>query len=424
MDGLGQANTIPRVLCVLAFFPSEPRRDVHGVFQRIRLFVDGLSTVARELDLLFIAPPRVDVSPARVAEHEAALRAEWNPRVNVTVVRRAPAAQPGSRPRRLSALLAGTIDHRRQPAFAPFVGDEAVAGAREALARRPSLCFVHDLRGMTALTQAAAPLPPLLFDADNLEHRLQARRLWRSPAWRAERLRLSWIPAVLRAELAAYRRARRVFVCSEPDARFLERLGLRNVITIPNAVAIPHEALLPARGKRLLFVASLNYAPNADAAQHFVTNIWPRIRAAEPGAEFHVAGREPEQVAASAHPPDGVRFLGFVDDLQAAYAEAAVVVCPIRVGAGTRIKLVEAAALGKPIVSTTIGAEGLHLADGTEILLRDTPDAFADACVFLLRDRKIARRLGLAARERAERLYSREAAIAGIAAAALETVGS
>jgi glycosyltransferase involved in cell wall biosynthesis len=106
-----------------------------------------------------------------------------------------------------------------------------------------------------------------------------------------------------------------------------------------------------------------------------------------------------------------VTFAGFVDDLDQWYRRARVVCCPVYYGAGTRVKIIEAAAHAKAIVSTHLGAEGLNFQDGREIVLRDTTADLADECVRLLRDASAAEQLGAAARDSARAIYDRSAVV-------------
>jgi glycosyltransferase involved in cell wall biosynthesis len=107
----------------------------------------------------------------------------------------------------------------------------------------------------------------------------------------------------------------------------------------------------------------------------------------------------------------GVEFTGFVDDLASLYRRSKVVCAPILSGAGTRVKIIEAAAFGKPIVATRIGAEGLHMEDGRELLVRDDPASFAQACIDLLQDSIHCERLAKMARQSAISHYNRAAIV-------------
>lgn len=424
MQEESDVQSVPRVLCILPQFPFDRARDVHGVFQRMRLFVDAMAALAAQVDLLFLVPPGADIATDSLRRHEEGLRTDWNPRINLILCPRSAGHPPVSVAGRVRAFLDGMISIHGQPAYASFGGDRQRAAVQACLRREPALIFAHNLRAMRALVASSTRLPPVLYDVNDIDHRLQFRNLLRSRMWSPERIRLSWLPALVLGELQAYRQARRVFVCSEGDERYLQRLGVRHAYTIPNAVEVPLEPQSSKASGRLLFLGSLDYRPNAEAAEYLISQIWPLIQRGEPKAELWIAGRAPEHVGGFNRPPPGVRFLGFVSDLDRLYGEIAVVVCPLLVGGGTRVKLVEAAALAKPMVSTTVGAEGLRFEDDAEILLRDEPRAFSEACVSLLRDSNRASRLGLGAWRKAVMHYSRPATIQRIEREARAAISS
>jgi glycosyltransferase involved in cell wall biosynthesis len=150
----------------------------------------------------------------------------------------------------------------------------------------------------------------------------------------------------------------------------------------------------------------MDWYPNREALEFFVTGIFPRIRSQVPDVRFVVAGRNPPEEFRQrlGHIP-GVEFTGTVSDTHAEIASAAGCVVPLRIGSGTRLKILEAAAMAKPVVSTRLGAEGLEFRDGQEIALEDEPAAFADAVVKLLSAAPDRHRLGQAARKRVEQNY-------------------
>ena len=140
----------------------------------------------------------------------------------------------------------------------------------------------------------------------------------------------------------------------------------------------------------------MSYVPNVDGVIHFIQDIWPRIAEAHPDARCKIiGGRPPPSVQALAGPR--VELTGFVPDLRPHLAEAAAVVVPLRLGGGTRLKIVEAMAMGKAIVSTTLGAEGIKAVPGRDILVEDDPAAFADAVSRLLAEPGLATRIGQSA---------------------------
>jgi glycosyltransferase involved in cell wall biosynthesis len=161
-----------------------------------------------------------------------------------------------------------------------------------------------------------------------------------------------------------------------------------------------------------LFVGIMSYLPNALAADTLVRDIWPTVRARVPNARLIIAGKDPERLRCYPATDPSVTLAGFVDNLAELYAKARVVCCPIVFGGGTRIKIIEAAAHARAVVSTTLGAEGLAFENEREIVVRDGVAPLAEACVRLLQDPAAAQRLGLAARERARATYERAAVVA------------
>jgi glycosyltransferase involved in cell wall biosynthesis len=136
----------------------------------------------------------------------------------------------------------------------------------------------------------------------------------------------------------------------------------------------------------IVFMGTLSYAPNRDAVEYFAAEILPRVRRAVPAATLRIVGRQDEALTRALRPVPGVHFTGYVDDVRPHLARAQVVVVPLRAGGGTRLKILEALAMGRPVVSTTVGAEGLDLTSGEHLLVADHPEAFAAAVIRLLQD--------------------------------------
>jgi glycosyltransferase involved in cell wall biosynthesis len=153
-----------------------------------------------------------------------------------------------------------------------------------------------------------------------------------------------------------------------------------------------------ASGCNLLFTGTMVYWPNIKAVEYFTEAILPSIRRAVPEAILHIVGASPtEEVTNLAG--DGVVVHGAVADMRPYFHEAAVVVAPLRHGGGTRLKILEAAASGKAIVSTPLGAEGLDFRHDQDLVIAETAEDFADAVIGLLRDEARRRRLERNARE-------------------------
>ena len=251
------------------------------------------------------------------------------------------------------------------------------------------------------------PLPPIFFDLDDIEHLAFLRGIDEKWAWYSKLLYSTRLPALWWGERRAIQLAYRTFVCSESDRNYLAvRWRLSRVLTVPNAVA--SRPLLPVvPDPTLLFLGSYSYAPNVQAAEFLIKKIWPHIHRQMPEARLFIAGPQARNIRGYETGVPGVEFLGFVDDLTSLYQRSRVVCCPMLAGGGTRIKILEAAACGKPIVATRLGAEGLDLENGAEVLLHDDPRAFADACLELFEDSVLCQRLGSAARMKTGQLYDR-----------------
>lgn len=143
----------------------------------------------------------------------------------------------------------------------------------------------------------------------------------------------------------------------------------------------------------LVFTGSMDWLPNRDAVRFFAQEILPRVRAQLPAVTLTVVGRNPGRELQAIAREHGMRLTGRVDDVRPYMEAASVYVVPVRIGGGTRLKIFEAMAMGLPIVSTTVGAEGLPVLDGLDILIRDDPASFASAVTQLLQDPLSARAL-------------------------------
>jgi sugar transferase (PEP-CTERM/EpsH1 system associated) len=154
----------------------------------------------------------------------------------------------------------------------------------------------------------------------------------------------------------------------------------------------------PPAGRGLVFTGSMDWLPNEDAVTYFCREILPRIRADEPETTLTIVGRAPTPAVRRLAAEVGITVTGRVDDVRPAMRDAAVYVVPLRIGGGTRLKIFEAMAMGKAVVSTTVGAEGLPVENGEHLLIADEPQLFARAVVRLFRDVERRRALEGAAR--------------------------
>ena len=211
--------------------------------------------------------------------------------------------------------------------------------------------------------------------------------------------------AIESAKMTRYERAtlakfHHVIAVSEYDRQQMLKMNPACEITVvPTGVDTQKFNVAPASttsAPRVVFTGSMDWEPNIDAVDYFCSEIWPAIRKEFPDAIFQIVGRNPfpkVQRLAS----ESVQVTGTVPSVAEYLERASVVIVPLRIGGGTRLKIFEAMAMGKALVSTSIGAEGLDVESGRDLLLADDSSSFADAVILLLRDAAIRRRLEQAA---------------------------
>ncbi len=247
--------------------------------------------------------------------------------------------------------------------------------------------------GIHALTNVPETKVPIALNCHFFEHVVleQYARLERNP-WKKYYARME--AHLMRiAERRGSHRVSRAMVCSQVDERLLRRFRQDlPIFVVPNVVdtdLIHPVERSPTDGTDpvLLFSGQMDWYPNRDAVEYFARAILPRVRAECPKVRFIVAGRNPPAQFVEQFKSDPrIEFTGTVLDIRPYLAAATLVVVPLRFGSGTRIKILEACAAGKPVVSTSIGAQGLILEAGKEIILADDPAEFARAVVTMLRD--------------------------------------
>jgi glycosyltransferase involved in cell wall biosynthesis len=196
---------------------------------------------------------------------------------------------------------------------------------------------------------------------------------------------------------------------SDADAEKLRAVapGSRTV-TVPNGVDTEHFTPRPGaeRPGTLVFLGPTYMYPNRDAVDWFLAAMWGSIRAALPECGLHLVGKNSASDKARYQLIQGVHCHGYVPDVRPHVTSASCSIVPIRVGGGTRLKILDSWAMGVPVVSTSTGCEGLAARDGDNILVRDDPQEFASAIVRVLREPALREQLANSGRETAERLYS------------------
>lgn len=255
---------------------------------------------------------------------------------------------------------------------------------------------------------------PVVLNKDDVAHVILERYLRLEPNPARRLYGALEARKVRRWEQVACARMRAILACSELDRRLLEALcpGVP-IHVVPNVVDTDHYAPsdAPTDPFTVLFQGGMDWYPNRDAVAFFAREILPRLRRLVPEVVFRVAGRSPSQAFRRrlADVP-GLEFTGTVPDMRTEIARATVCVVPLRIGSGTRLKILEAGAMAKAVVSTTLGVEGLDLRDGKEIIVADEPLRVAVAIASLLADPRRRGELGQAARLVVRTLYSFEVA--------------
>lgn len=198
-------------------------------------------------------------------------------------------------------------------------------------------------------------------------------------------------------------RVSHVITCSEEDKLLLARMApTQNISVVPNGVDVDWytpTGLIQEEPSQLVFVGGMNWFPNRDAIIWFDEEIYPLLQQKAPEARLDVVGK-PQQVVSSRNSARIV-MQGFVDDTRPYLEKASIVIVPIRVGGGTRLKVLEAMSMGKSIVSTTAGVEGIRVEHDRHLLIADSPADFVDSIIKLINNPHLRRKLGSAARERA-----------------------
>ncbi|HUV88876.1 MAG TPA: glycosyltransferase, partial [Anaerolineae bacterium] len=269
-----------------------------------------------------------------------------------------------------------------------------------------------------ALPGWCQPRPLVVFDDHNCEYLLQKRAFLTdlaAPArWPGAAYSFVQWRRLRRYEALVCRRADRVLAVSEADAAALQSLvpGLQ-VAVVPNGIDTqaysnfhpPPSTLQPPTSNTLVFTGTMDFRPNVDAVLWFARHVLPRVRTEVPDVRLFVVGQRPHRRLDVLRRDPAVVLTGWVEDVRPYIAQAAVCVAPLRIGGGTRLKLLEAMAMGRPVVATRLGAEGYPLADGRELLLADTPADFAARVVALLRSPERGAALGRTARAFVQERY-------------------
>jgi polysaccharide biosynthesis protein PslH len=266
-------------------------------------------------------------------------------------------------------LAARTEPQRFEVAVCDFLSASANFPARLGI---PTILFQHNVE--TALWQRLAASEANILR--RLAYAIEARKMGRY-------------------EQAALRRFHHIIAVSDHDREQMLAMDSTCEITVvPTGVDTTKYSPAPpatADPPRVVFLGSMDWEPNIDAVSYFCRDVFPRVRASFPKAVFQIVGRNPHSSVRQLV-SDGVEVTGTVPSVEEYLRRATVVIVPLRIGGGTRLKIFEAMATGKAVVSTSIGAEGLAVESGRDLILADDAATFADAVVRLLQDATLRRR--------------------------------
>ena len=390
---MGVPDVTPGGLRILLLTPSLPYPPIWGFGIRVYQLVRELS---RRHHVTLLAYSRENETPAAEAENVAALRAVG------AAVHLVPPPRPvgGKRAAQAFSLLSPrsyqTSAHR-SPAMQEAVTRLLAGSAFDLVQVESSQMAGFDFGGRV----------PLVLDEHNLEYEL-LHRLYSGERAPGRRL-YNWAEYVKfrREEQSCWRRADACLLTSGREREILRGLlPDKPADVVPNGVDIEfyQPSDIAVEPDSLVFTGLMSYRPNIDGAVYFVEEVLPRIHQVRPDVTLTVvgagAGAEVERLA-------GPRVIvtGAVPDTREYFARAAVAVVPLRMGSGTRLKVLEGLAMGKPLVSTSIGCEGIHVKDGEHLLIADEPQALADAVLRALSDAPLAAALARQGRALVEREY-------------------
>lgn len=303
--------------------------------------------------------------------------------------------------RRLKQLLT-----TRRPDMVHRLNSPAFAGTLRRLLREQLFEVVQveglELAHTIGLIHAVSPGSKILFDDHNAETELQWRNMitdFRHPRrWPAAVYSWVQVGRLRRFERWACENADAVTAVSEADRRHLESLTAGPITVIPNCIDVAqYRAASSPVVYDLVFSGKMDYRPNVDAVLWFADEVWPQVRAARPAATWAIVGQRPHPRLARLRHIEGITVTGWVESIRPFLAGARLFIMPLRIGSGTRLKLIEAMAAGRAIVSTPTGTEGFPVRHGKELLLAKTAAEMGAAVLHLLDHSEERERLGEAA---------------------------
>jgi glycosyltransferase involved in cell wall biosynthesis len=312
-------------------------------------------------------------------------------------------AMPGANPPQFSVAWGRLRVRSLWHPAAAFITRQALRQFGTLVRRVRPDAVVYGMSWMLPYAREARGVPGVV-DEQNYDPMITARMAQGRRGLDALKWR-TYVAITAAAERRNLRRVQGIAPCSEEDAAIFRRVAPHaDVEVVPNGVDL--SAFVPQPlGTDVVMAGSFSYVPNAEGARWLAREIWPRVLRAAPDARLRFVGFRSETVLQDLAGLPGIEIAGTVPDIRPELARARVAVAPLLVGGGTRIKILEAFAAGRPVVATTVGAEGLGLQDGDAALLRDDADGFAQAVLALLGDAAHAAAMGGRGRAIVERQF-------------------
>jgi len=271
---------------------------------------------------------------------------------------------------------------------------------------------IHVAAVLKSIVQVGCKKTFISLDAHNVEWQI-AKRMGENEASLLRKLVLKWqMRNMYRFEKQLFRAADAVMAVSREDADSIDVMTNQrtSVVLVENGVDVTYftsgmtSETIPGR---MAFVGSMDWHPNVDGMIWFVHDIFPRIKKMQPGCSLDIDGRNPHRNILGLHNREqGINVTGNVDDVRPYVHSAEVVVVPLRYGGGTRLKILEAFAMSKAVVSTSLGCEGINCKDEDHLLIRDDSDEFATAVVRLMDSTQLRESIGVSCLNLVENFYS------------------
>ena len=250
-----------------------------------------------------------------------------------------------------------------------------------------------------------------VLDEHNLEFVRAGRRVSAHSHWIRKIYYYLIMMRLRRYELKTIKMFDKCLVCSESDRKTINGfIPNKKVTVIPNSVDVNYFGARQGAhdSKSIIFTGTMWYEPNVDAVKYFAREIFPLLREDLPDIEFVIVGDKPTEDVIVLSKEKGISVTGYTDDIRPYLSTASIFVAPIRMGSGTRLKILSAMCAGLPVVSTSVGCEGLDVVDDENICIAESPQQFRDKIIRLLEEKDYRERIATGGKRLVEKKYSRE----------------